>query len=243
MYIRCPKCGRRGQVPDRWVPEVHSLRCRKCQALFKTPELARIAAEVGVSPSFEPMANLGRAEEPGSFMADGYFGGFDDDAMEPPRTPGPGDSNYELTFAIREVDGESGSGWDTETPDVEPEAPSSDEIPALTTGSAERWHHRFIESFGLVLIVLALALIAIAVPTIGYLLWQTLGSVPPPAFPSPTLIAGLACAVGLLMISVPLILISAFLSDLVRDSRRRDQPSDRGSLPGRNGRSPDGAAS
>jgi hypothetical protein len=165
-------------------------------------------------------------------MADGYFSALDD-ALASPRLPGPGDSNYESTFTIRDAEGESGPDWDAETQEIEAEAPSSDEIPALATAGPERWHHRFIETFGFGLIVVALVLIALAVPTIGYLLWRTLGSEAPPSSPGPAVIAGFACAVGLLMISVPLILLAASHSELVRDVRRRDQHGEHAGLLGR----------
>jgi zinc-ribbon domain len=225
MYIRCPKCGRRGRLPDRWIPQAQSLRCRKCGAMFKTPELARVAAERGPGPAFDPIVGVGRADRPEPFVADGYFSAFDD-ALIGPRPPGPGDSNYELTFTLSEPEGDFGPDWDAETGEFEPEAPSSDDITALSTAGApwgsERWHHRFIESWGLRLVVTALVLIGISVPMIAYLLWRTIGSGQPSDSPAPTLIAGFAAGVGLLMISVPLFLLAASVSELVRDGRRRD---------------------
>ncbi len=220
MYIRCPNCGRRGYLPDRLAPEANSLRCRKCKAHFTTSELARKTAERRGVPVFDSPASVGVTEKPASFLAEGFFSGFDE---RPPsgRERGPGDSNYELTFTLQDVGGDSGSDWDAPTEDIEPEAPSSDEIEALRPAAAalresDSWHLHFIKSWGMTFIGTALGLIAVSVPLIAYLVWRTIGG----GGPSPTLIAGLACAVGLLMISVPTMLLATCLTDLVRDVRR-----------------------
>jgi hypothetical protein len=142
-----------------------------------------------------------------------------------PRAAGPGDSNYELTFTLSDVEGDSDSDWDAETEDLMAEAPSSDEIPALVpddgdSSRREPWHHRFVASWGLGLIVGALALIVMSVSMVGYLLWHTLGLGAALDLPASTLIAGFACAVSLLLISVPMVLLAACLTELVRDVRR-----------------------
>jgi hypothetical protein len=201
------------------VPEAQSLRCRKCNANFPTPELARLAVERQAGPA----AARARSPEPAALLVDGFLGGFDDSAGAPRRL-GPGDSNYELTFTLRDA-GDSSTDWDAQTAGIPPEAPSSDVIEAVvpasaTTGGPEPWHHRFIETWGLVLIVMVLGLVAIAIPVIGYLSWRVLGGGPAPDLPAPTLIAGFACTVALLMISVPLILLAACLTELARDVRR-----------------------
>ncbi len=159
------------------------------------------------------------ANPPATFLADGYFSGYDDESGSP-RERGPGDSNYELTFTLRDLGGESGTDWDAPAHGIEPEPPSSDEIPAVIPTVAGRvsdaWHVRFVESWGRVVIGAALGLIAVALPVIVYLLWREIGG----GRPSPTLIAGFACAIGLLMISIPMMLVATCLTELVRDVRR-----------------------
>jgi hypothetical protein len=223
MDIRCPKCGRRGQLPDRWVPHAQGLRCRRCQANFPTRELSRLATERTAAPTFESVGGRAVSPEPAAFLADGFFSAFDD-AAKSPRRLGPGDSNYVLTCTLSDPSGDSSTDWDAQTVDLAPEAPSSDEIEAIGPASAaatggEPWHRRFIESWGHVLLGAALALIAIAVPVIAYLSWRTFGGGPALDLPMPTLIAGFACALALLMIAVPLILLAACLTELVRDVR------------------------
>lgn len=230
MYIRCPKCGRRGHLPDRLVPEAHTLRCRKCQAQFKTPELTGVATDRGNGPRFDPMTGLDRSEPASPYMTDGFFSAFDDSLVSA-RKPGPGDSNYELTFTLGDAEGDSGADWDAEADVFEPESPSSDEIPvhsppAVAT-SPEPWHHRFIVSWGPRLIMAALAMIGVSVPVIAYMLWKMLGTAEPLDRPAPALIAGFACSIALMMVSVPLILLAAFMAELVHEVRRFCQRAER----------------
>ncbi len=226
MYIRCPKCGRRGHLPDRWAPGARSLRCRRCHANFPMPELAGVAAERQAGSAFGPAAARSRSPEPAEFLVDGFLGGFDASAGMPRRL-GPSDSNYELTFTLHDAGGDSGaeSDWDAQTDEIRPEAPSSDEIEALVpaatpTGGPEPWQHRFIETWGPVLIGVVLGLLAVAIPSIGYLSWRALGGGPAPGLHAPTLIAGFAGVVALLMIALPLILLAASVTELARDVRR-----------------------
>ena len=70
-----------------------------------------------------------------------------------------------------------------------------------------------------------LALLAIAIPVVGYLLGCTLLGVTTAGLPAPSLIAGLACTVGLLVISIPLMLVAASVTQLVNEVRAlRDEP-------------------
>jgi zinc-ribbon domain len=222
MYIRCPNCGRRGVLPDHLVPEANSLRCRKCRAQFLTPELAGNAAERGAGPHFEGNGAGATREKPGPYLVDGFFGAFD--ASDSPRELGPSDSNYELTFTLRDTRGDSDHDWDPATEEDEPEAPSSDEIEAvemvIDRSSASRtWHHRFLAEWGSLWIGAVLALIAVTIPIVGFLLWRTFAGGADVSIPSPVLVAGLACTVALLVISVPLVLLAAGLIELVRDVR------------------------
>jgi len=230
MYIRCPKCGRRGQLPDRWVSEAQTLRCRRCRAMFKMPELARLATERETAPAFDSVGQLGRDDEPSSFIAEGFFSGFDD-TLVAARQPGPGDSNYELTFTLRDDEGDSGSAWDAAPVDIVAEPPSSDEIPDLSPAAAKQgpdpWPNRFVETWGPRLIVSALVLLAALVPTTAYLAWQAIRSGPDAHLSTPALIAGFACTAALLMIAVPLTLLAASLSQLARDIRSLSQQAER----------------
>lgn len=230
MHIRCPKCGRRGYLPDRLAPEAHSLRCRKCRAHFTTPDLSRPVSERAVAPAFETAASVGIAEQPAAFLTDGFFSGFDD-RRESPRDRGPGDSSYELTFTLRDAGSDSSTEWEATAAAIEPEAPSSDEIEAIDAAAAsshapDPWHVHFIESWARPLIIAALGMIAVAIAAIGYLVWRTAGS-EPIGSPLPTLIAGFACAIALLMIAIPLTVLAACLMDLVRDVRRLRQHLER----------------
>jgi hypothetical protein len=206
------------------VPEATSLRCRRCRAHFTTPELARLGAERGGGPTFGAPGGVGLAEEPAEFLTEGFFSGFDD-PLEAARPRGPGDSNYELTFSLHDLGGDTSGDWDATMPSIEPEVPSSDEIEAIAptpAASRERdsWHVRFVESWGLALIGAAVGLIALAIPVIAYLLWRALAGGTTVGGPLATVIGGFACAVALLMISIPLILLATCFTELARDVRR-----------------------
>ncbi len=230
MYIRCPHCGRKGYLPDRLAPEANSLRCRRCKAHFLTPELSQQAL------ANEGGAGSGRADgfstrsESRAFFTDGYFGGYDDN--EPARPHGPGDSSYELIFTLQDTEGDSGDDWEAGPLAGEVEAPSSDEVPALSATPAsprardvEPWHHRFIESWGMVCVGAVVAMIAVVVPLEAYLIWRSFTGGSGVALTAT--VAGLACALALLVVAVPLLLLATSLPELVRDIRGLRERIDR----------------
>ncbi|MHB1559248.1 MAG: zinc-ribbon domain-containing protein [Isosphaeraceae bacterium] len=231
MFIRCPNCGRKGHLPDHLAPEANSLRCRRCRANFPTPELARRAPARDEVPASVPADGFSARVEAQGFLTDGYFRGYDD--AEPGRSLGPGDSNYELIFTLRDAEPDAGDGWeaDPEATDVDIEAPSCDEIPALApTASAASglapWHHRFIESWGLLCVGSVVAMIAVMVPLEGYLIWRSLEGGSGTALPA--MVGGLACVLALLLVSLPLLLLATSLPALVRDIRGLREQLERG---------------
>lgn len=231
MYIHCPKCGRRGRLPDAWAPEAYSLRCRKCQAMFTTPELASQAGDRGLAAGFDAIAGMGRKESRSAYLTDGYFSGFEE-PMVATRPAGPGDSNYELTFTLGDAEGQSDPGWDAGIDLPAPELPSSDEIPVLRPADdalgPDSWPHRFLADWGARLIVAALVLVGTFLAVLIFLLARILGQGAPPDWTAAALVAGFAGAVALLMLSVPLILLAALMSQLVREVRRLGElPGDR----------------
>lgn len=223
MLIRCPNCGRKGHLPDHLAPEANSLRCRRCRANFPTPELARLAPTRDEAAASVPADGFSPRVEPQGFLTDGYFRGYDD--AEPGRSLGSGDSNYELIFTLGDAEPEpfpgDGGEDDPAATAVDIDAPSSDEIPVLApTARAARgvtpWHHRFIESWGMICVGAVVAMIAVMVPIEGYLIWRSLQGGPGTALPA---MVGLACALALLLVSVPLLLLATSLPELVRDIR------------------------
>ena len=61
------------------------------------------------------------------------------------------------------------------------------------------------------------AMIAVMVPVEGYLIWRSLQGGSGTALPA--MVGGLACALALLLVSVPLLLLATSLPELVRDIR------------------------
>ena len=195
--------------------------------MFRVPALAGTGAERAAVPVYEGIDVPVSSRQPAGYLPDGFYNAFED-VIAPPRPAGPGDSNYEMAFTIHHEDDDASSEWDAGSaprPDeIEAEAPSSDEIAALTAPepAGATWHHRFIQDWGRVIIFCALGLIAAAALTIGYLAWRIAASAQNLETAAPILIAGFACAAGMLIVAVPLLLIAASMTDLVRDLRRRD---------------------
>lgn len=217
MYIRCPNCGRRGHLPDRLAPEASSLRCRKCKAHFLTPELSLAGSRGGVE-----QAEGGRAREQARpFAGEDFFSAFVDDG-EIERELGPGDSNYELPFSLRDGMRDRGDGWVAVDMAMEPEAPSSDEIEAIAptaelavqdTIRPRTPVDRLLAWGRIAWMGLLLGLIAAGTPVVVHLVWRAVSSGTESPSPSPTLVAGLACALALLMLAVPLSLLAGMLPE------------------------------
>lgn len=209
-------------MPDKWAPEAHSLRCRKCRALFKAPKGAPQTAGQSVAAGFDTLAGVGRPELRSAYLNDGFYSGFDE-PMVGTRAAGPGDSNYELTFTLADAEGDSNPGWDP-LPDLPiPEPPSSDEIPVQALSSiegGEPWAYRFLRLWGTRLIVAAMLLFGVGLPVLVYLLFRLLGPGATPDRTAAALIAGIAGALALLLLSVPMILLASFMAELVREVRR-----------------------
>lgn len=238
MFIRCPNCGRRGYLPDDLAPAAHSLRCRKCQAHFQTPALVPGRSERRGVTLIDQPSNRRASDDPVPFLAANDFAGFDEPEATP-RHRSPGDSQYELTFTLKDSRGDSAIDWENETQETPylahgavDEMPSSGEIEAIGPITdepplSEPWHYGFIESWGVVLIRLVLVLIGVSIPLLGVLVWRAIDAGHGLQRPTPTLIAGFACAISLLVISLPLMLLVALLGDLVRDIRRLRHHLDR----------------
>ncbi len=190
--------------------------------MFKTPELAPSGAGQALTAGFDAIAGVGRAETRSAYRNDGFFSGFDDPPVGT-RLASPGDSNYELTFTLGDAEGESDPEWGPIPDSTSPEPPSSDEIPVLapvSIESDESWAYRFLRLWRTRMIVTASVLFGVGLPVLGYLLFQLLRPGSAPDRTTAALIAGLASALALLMLSVPLLLLASFMAELVREVRR-----------------------
>jgi hypothetical protein len=240
MKIRCPNCGRMGYLPDHLVPAANRLRCRKCQAHFMMRELSL----QGIEPRLQkrdswrtttidaPVASRSR-ENPALFLTDGFVASLEEPGI-PLRKRGPGDSHYELAFALKDEPSPSGDDWTAADAEViEPEIASSDEIEAIhqPDGDLPRPNplsYRFIMSWVRLLCIVSLGFVAVSVILIGFLLLCSLGG--SPVFPVAThaLVLASLGTVAFLLFGLWMVFLSVVLAELAESLRRSGDSLDRG---------------
>jgi hypothetical protein len=176
-----------------------------------------------VAPSRRP-ARADRAEGGASdFLSEGFSAGFDE--SEPARRGlGPGDSHYELSFALRDPVGDSGVDWPAVSADDPQfgESPSGEFVEAFgrEVDAREPQYYRFIDSSGRFLFFGTLIFIIVSLPLFGFLLVHILGG-GPAVNPAPlALIVGTIAAIAFLFISLGITALNVLLVDLARNIRR-----------------------
>jgi zinc-ribbon domain len=133
MLIQCPKCKRKGDIPDRFGLAAHSVRCRTCQTQFTTvPLTARehsdlLTSPLNEAPDTQIAANHARPHLP-SFRIDGERNDID----SLPAARGPGDSHYEWPVISDMEQDDSQVELPAFTASDEP---SSDDLPAFEPDS------------------------------------------------------------------------------------------------------------
>ena len=168
------------------------------------------------------------------YRADGYLGRFDN--VGPPRRPlGPGDSNYEMTFAIDDTPRDGDVDWDKDGEALfEPEAPSSDEIEAVIPKGpemprSEPWLYGFLARWGRPLCFGVIGFVVLSVLVIGFLVASSLGMAGIQAIPASlqTLIVASVGTIALLLIGLAMVFQCVFLADLVRSVQGRIEHQNR----------------
>ncbi len=234
MKIRCPNCGRMGYLPDHLVPAANSLRCRKCQANFSMPELSLKGMEPHLKEvdswrgsTLEPPVASRTRENPALYLAEGFVAGYDG-PEDPSREPGPGDSQYELTFALKDPPSPSGDDWAVHANVLEPEAPSSDEIAAVVPSNGGLSHSKstsyvFIEPWIRPLFFVSLGFVGLSVILIGFLLMRSLELGGGPVLPLAThaLVIASIGILAFLVFGLWMVFLSVVLADLAHSLRHR----------------------
>jgi hypothetical protein len=230
-----------GYLPDHLVPAANSLRCRKCQAHFMMPELSL----QGVEPRLKeidswrsttvdaPVASRSR-ESPALFLTDGFVASFEEPEI-PLRKRGPGDSHYELTFALKDEPSPSGDDWTAADANViEPEIASSDEIDSIhqpdgNPSRANPLSYGFIMSWMRPLCMVSLGFVAVSVLLIVVLLVRSMDLGGSPAFPVAThaLVLASLVTVAFLLFGLWMVFLSVVLADLAQSLRRWGDSLDR----------------
>jgi hypothetical protein len=241
MKIRCPNCDRMGYLPDHLVPAANTLRCRRCRANFVMPARSL----TGIEPRLKDidswrgttleMPAAGRAREnPALLLTEGFVAGYDEPEA-PVREPGPGDSQYELTFALNDAPDPSSDDWlAVQANALEPEAPSSDEIeavvpPASDPSRFDRMSYRRIESWIRPFFFILLGFVALSVVLIGFLVIRglELGSTPALALGTYALVIASLGLVSFLLFGLWMVFLSIVLTDVAQNFRRQGDPENR----------------
>ncbi len=233
MIIRCPSCGREGNIPDTGSRPFRNVRCRPCGARFAL----EIAARIDQPYLLEPATNGGLlqhglarpmvAVERASAIDDLDLMNFPDRSLPDSEDDfagvlggDPDDSQVELPAF---TSGEPLSGEIDAFPPFEP-AGSDFLLPAP-------WYNKFIESWGQVHFFFAVGFAAFSLLILGVLLITTLVAGRTVSSSITALIVGFVATVAFLLLSISATMLFSLLVDLARNVRVLIQQSERG--PGR----------
>jgi hypothetical protein len=231
MLIQCPKCERKGDIPDRFGLSPHSVRCRRCKTQFMTVPFAAgehgdlVTTASDEAPDAQIVVDLsGRISPSVGAIGDGkQFGPL-------PDARGPGDSHYEWPV-INDVDIDDSQvdlpafsaddDWSSDEMAVLESDASSDEIPVAepaplaATGPGARF--RFVAA--ILIRVLSLAIFGFFVLQ-GVLNAQTVG------LSIAALVAGCLGIGGLLLLSMARDPHPRLLNDFTGSVRRAGPHAD-----------------
>ena len=131
MLIQCPKCQRKGDIPDRFGLTPHSVRCRTCQTKFMTVPLG--LPHSGDRPTMPLLVNSTEEHSLCRHVSPPSFGDFPaGEVVSTTDEHGPGDSHYEWPV-IDDTDADE-SQVELRTFAAE-DHESSDEIPVISPES------------------------------------------------------------------------------------------------------------
>ncbi len=231
MLIQCPKCERKGDIPDRFGLTPHSVRCRTCRTQFTTVPLTdnkkgnRLSTPLDETPDAEILVNLSRPRSP-LFRAD-----VDVNEIGPLLdVRGPGDSHYEWPV-IREVDIDDSQ---VEIPAFSADDPeSSDELPTLAPDPpseeilvAESSQFASASLFARYRIAIATLIRLVSLAILGFFVFQVVSNAQTVGTSIMALVVGCLALASLLLLSMTLgphpRLVSAFTHSVHHAGSRSD---------------------
>jgi hypothetical protein len=231
MILRCPSCGRDGNLPDRLGLGSHFVRCRRCGTRFSTVDVRAPGPPLRASDRApERAAPSPHVRDLALAALDGFTSGSDDDipALTPPT---PFDSQYEMTAVL----GGDPDDSQTELPAFVGTADASGEIESarpFDTPSSEYllpvpWYFKFIDSWGRLLFYAATGFAAASLAVLGFLLVRALVAGDIMSSSVTALIIGCVGTIAFLLISLSATALTVLLVDLSRSVRLLIQQSDR----------------
>jgi hypothetical protein len=229
MILRCPSCGREGNVADRLGESAHKVRCRRCGTRFSTVTL-RVEEEPRViEPTRQHAAVAPGVLDRALASLQGFPDGSDEITAVAPLTPF--DSQYEMTVVL----GGDPDDSQTELPAFDGGMDESGEIEAgrpFETASSEfavpvPWYFSVIDSWGRLHFYVATGFAASSLLVLGFLLVRALVAGYIVSSSVIALIIGCVGTIAFLLISLSATVLTVLLFDLARNVRALIQQSDR----------------
>ena len=199
MILRCPSCGREGNVPDRLGLSSHRMRCRRCGARFLM-DPGRVSDDDDFSP---PPIALGvpapRVPQQPAMVDDDFLTALGGPAALVRQQPAMADEGFSAG-SDPDIPEYSSSPYDSqpsaaallggEPDDSQVELPAFTDADDDTSGELEAaqpfeaesaeflvavpWYYKFIESWGRVHFYAVVAFTAASLLLLGFLLWRGL---------------------------------------------------------------------
>jgi hypothetical protein len=231
MILRCPSCGRDGNLPDHVGPGSHFVRCRRCGTRFSTVDVRAPGPPLRGSDRLpERSAPSSHVRDLALAALDGFTSGSDDD-IPALSAPTPFDSQYEMTAVL----GGDPDDSQTELPAFaggsdesgESQAPRPFEAPTSEYLFPVPWYFNFIDSWGRLLFYAATGFAVASLAVLGFLLVRALVSGDFMSSSVIALIIGCVGTIAFLWISLSATALTVLLVDLSRTVRMLIQQSDR----------------
>jgi hypothetical protein len=231
MILRCPSCGRDGNLPDHLGTGARFVRCRRCGSRFSTAGKHPAGAAVrALRSSPEIAAATSHLRDLALATLDGFSSGSDDE-IPGFTTPSPYDSQYEMTAVL------GGNPDDSQTelpafvgaPDESGEfvVPPPTETPSTEYLLPAPWYFKFIDSWGRLLFYAATGFAAASLAVLGFLLVRALVAGVTMSSSVTALIIGCVGTIAFLLISLSATALTVLLVDVSRNVRTLIQQSDR----------------
>jgi zinc-ribbon domain len=234
MILRCPSCGREGNLPDHLGASARFVRCRRCKARFSTGDVRNAAAFQHTSNAItENMAASPRVRNL-ALMSPNGFSSESEDEMTEMSAPTPFDSQYEMTAVL----GGDPDDSQTELPAFGDESDISGEMEAgrpFETSSSEfllpvPWYFNFIDSWGRLHFYVATGFAGASLAVLGFLLVRALVAGRTMSSSVTALIIGCVGTIAFLLISLSATALTVLLVDLARNVRMLIQQADRNTV-------------
>jgi hypothetical protein len=225
MVIRCPSCGRTGKFPHPFGLTAHTLRCRRCSALFVTVPTQVDGAEL---PALEHAPLAGSATDSGMFPLDDLaaredsgFGALGDII---------GDSHYELGAISDDVSDSqidlpafAADDLDWDEPQSAPQLNRDGVRRAL--GASGLVQIGPIEAWGRYHLYVALGFAAASLGVMGYFLLRPLVGGATVGSSTTALVVGCIGTIAFLLLSLAATTLNLRLVELARNVRQLARPA------------------